>query len=353
MLSAMEGRRRERLADAARLGDEVNTWLFSGVLFHPGGAIAAWRNHATGTLAYEYPEATGYFLTTAVFTKEADHPLAHAAADYVASRVERGIQYSRPLDSQTIYNFDAAIMAVGLLNIGTALDCERYLAAGIRLAERLRDQVLQHGYLPPIDPRSRPPRRAITWSTVGRLHLLKAVQALCLGSELGIVAAGEAAAALAGDGLRRCALDSHDLRSATGGSNLHAACYMLEGLWLWHQVSGTADSQRLLYSLFDEVLRFQLPTGGFPGEVGTSPQPEQSDVGAQIVRLASVLGRKEQVEGALARLCASTLPTGHGRAVPYGPDAFDLHEASWASMFAVQAIALATRDEPLDWRHLI
>src|SRR5205823_5511352 len=38
-------------------------WLFSGALAHASGAIAGWRDRATGRLSDEYPEITGYFDT--------------------------------------------------------------------------------------------------------------------------------------------------------------------------------------------------------------------------------------------------------------------------------------------------
>lgn len=335
-----------------KTAENLARWLFSGALSHSDGAIAAWRDHATQELAYEYPEITGYLLTAAAFTGRTDDLRVRKAADWLCDRVERGVLHSRACDGRVIYNFDTAIVAAGLLNFGSATSGDRYLDASIRLAIRLRDQLLRRGWLSALDPDSAIPTRKASWSTTGRVHLLKATQALFLASEHGVDCMIEAAELVVDDVVRRFSLDGEDLRGPDGRTYLHPACYALEGLWIWSVARGSATHLDLARRVFDEILAFRLPSGGFPRTAGGSEDEEQTDVVAQMTRLASLLRRDEEADKGLARLSELTLPAPPGVALVYAPRSAHVHESSWSSMFALQAFEL-TLQPALDWRQLI
>ena len=55
----------------------------------------------------------------------------------------------------------------------------------------------------------------------------------------------------------------------------------------------------------------------------------------------------------LQRLAAIAFPTTGGMAIPYQPEASELHANSWCSMFAYQALHLAQSSRPLNWQFLL
>jgi len=97
---------------------------------------------------------------------------------------------------------------------------------------------------------------------------------------------------------------------------------------------------------------YRLPSGGFP-RLASAASREQSDVHAQVVRLASLLGRGSTVRPSIARLRQVASPAEFGWSVPYEPQAPEVHENAWATMFAAQALALVDGPPDLDWWELI
>jgi hypothetical protein len=335
-------------------GADLFDWLFSGTLAHPSGGIAGWRERRTGRLSDEYPEISGYFLSAAVFADATDSEAAVRAADWLCERIERNASASRRVDGSAIYNFDQGIIAAGLIKYGVRTGKARAVAAGIRAASRLRDQVNELGHLPPLDPNGGPHGRLATWSTVGRLHLAKTVQCLLLAAELGVAGMREAARALIDDISSEFSLASDGLRDEAGRVNLHATCYALEGLWIWdaaeHRTTGLAA---VLHTAFAELLPNRLRSGGFPRLAAGAASREQSDVHAQVVRLATLLGRTSTVAPSIARLRGVASPAERGWSVPYEPQAAEVHENAWATMFAAQALALVDGQPDLEWWELI
>lgn len=329
-------------------------WLFSGTLAHPSGGVAGWRERRTGRLSDEYPEISGYFLSAAVFADATDSEAAVRAADWLTERIENDASASRRVDGAAIYNFDQGIIAAGLIKYGVRTGKARAVAAGIRAASRLRDQVNELGRLLPLDPTGGPHGRPATWSTVGRLHLAKTVQCLLLAAELGVAGMREAARRIIDDVSSEFSLASDGLRDDAGRINLHATCYTLEGLWIWdaaeHRTTGLAA---ILHAALGELLPNRLPSGGFPRLAATAASREQSDVHAQVVRLAALLGRTSTVAPSIARLRGVASPAERGWSVPYEPQAAEVHENAWATMFAAQALALVDGQPDLEWWELI
>ncbi|HEV8656409.1 MAG TPA: hypothetical protein VGR85_12955 [Candidatus Limnocylindria bacterium] len=329
-------------------------WLFAGVLAHPSGGVAGWRDRRTGRLSDEYPEISGYFLSAAVFADATGSAAVVRAADWLCARIEANASASRRVDGSAIYNFDQGIIAAGLIKYGVRAGNARAVAAGIRAASRLRDQVNELGHLPTLDPNAGQPHgRPATWSTVGRLHLAKTVQCLLLAAELGVAGMREAARSIIDDVSSAFSLASDGLRDEAGRINLHATCYALEGLWIWDAAHRTADLHEILHTALGELVSHRLPSGGFPRLAATAESREQSDVHAQVVRLAALLGRVSTVRPSIARLRQVASPAEFGWSLPYQPQALEVHENAWATMFAAQALALVDGPPELDWWELI
>ena len=329
-------------------------WLFAGVLAHPSGGIAGWRERRTGRLSDEYPEISGYFLSAAVFADATDSAAVTRAADWLCARIEGNASASRRVDGPAVYNFDQGIIAAGLIKYGVRARNARAVAAGVRAASRLRDQVNELGHLPPLDPAAAPPdERPATWSTVGRLHLAKTVQCLLLAAELGAAGMRAAARTIVDDVSSAFSLTSDGLRDAAGKVNLHATCYALEGLWIWDAAHRTTGLDEILNTALGELLSYRLQSGGFPRLAATTASREQSDVHAQVIRLAALLGHVSTVRPSIARLRQVASPAQIGWSVPYEPQAPEVHENAWATMFAAQALALVDGPRELEWWELI
>src|SRR5205823_5511355 len=83
-------------------------------------------------------------------------------------------------------------------------------------------RVLRYGYLSTLDAAAGPPvGRPATWSTVGRLHLVKTVQCLLLADELGESGMRDAARVMVDATRRAFSLRSEWLREGNGEINLH------------------------------------------------------------------------------------------------------------------------------------
>ena len=343
--------------EAVALGRPTSTelfaWLFGGALAHPSGAIAGWRDRATGRISDEYPEISGYYLSAAVFADATDREPVARCAEWLTERIEASELASRRVDGAAVYNFDLGIISAGLIKYGVRAGHARVVAAGARAAAMLRDQVERHGHLPTFDRRGgRPVGRPATWSTVGRLHLAKTVQCLLLADELGVAGARDAARIIVDDTRLRFSLSSDSLREANGQINLHAACYALEGLWIWDAFHNATRRDEILHTALDEIVSYQLPSGAFPRNA-SFVAPEQSDVHAQVIRLAVLLGREATVQTSVSRLRQVALLTEGGWAVPYHPQASEIHENAWATMFAAQALALVDHSSQLEWWQLV
>jgi len=329
-------------------------WLFTGELAHPSGGVAGWRERKTGRLSDEYPEITGYFLSAAVVADATRSTAVMRAAEWLCARIEANASASRHVDGSAIYNFDQGIIAAGLIKYGVRAGNARAVAAGVRAASRLRDQVNELGHLPTLDPSAgSPDGRPATWSTVGRLHLAKTVQCLLLAAELGVAGMREAARTLIADASSAFSLTSDGLRNEAGQINLHATCYTLEGFWIWDAANRTTELHEMLHAALGEIVSYRLPSGGYPRLAVTNASREQSDVHAQVIRLAALLGRAPSVRPSVARLRQVASPADSGWSVPYEPQSSEVHENAWATMFAAQALALVDGPPDLEWWALI
>jgi hypothetical protein len=344
-----------RAGTSAAGGDELAhglaRWLFSGAVAHTSGAIAAWRDLKTGRLGYEYPEITGYFLTLASALGLTGTEPARRAAAWLMERHRDGQRHSRSTEPGVVYTFDTVVQGTGLLNFGRAERCDSATALGADLVLCEARRVLDRGVIEPLAEGSASPPRARTWSTCGRLHLLKAVQGFCLADECtGSGTGSYAAQVLVARYTEEIRIVSDHLSDAGGRYYLHPFCYALEGLWAWSSATDDGEAVATAGRHLQELVEHRLPGRGMPGVVASGHA--QLDVTAQVARLGTLLAPDATwLPEIFAFLRAEARATGDGGYyMPYraGEPHF---ESSWPSMFTLQALRAVAA--PLDWRHLV
>lgn len=341
----------------------LRAWLCSDRARSPAGAVYAWRDDA-GAASFEYPEVTGYALTHAAGLPDpSDRELAagHRAAGWLAARLGSGDLSARDSwDGEAIYTFDLAMIATGLMAFGTRCADPDWTSRGVRMARAIRDEIAGTGSLRPLP--SLPGNVSVrsTWSTEGCAHLLKAVQCLLWAGHLGddgfVEAAGTLVAAMAG-------LQRDDGRFVTHPADretmLHPHLYAVEGLWMFAAATGDQAAEHRARAATEWVWRHQRPGGGFPRWVAPSTGgegPEQADLTAQALRAGILLGVAEQRHAATAAwLAGSAVHNADGTvAVPYQPGSGTLHQNSWTTLFAAQALtAYLEGRQHVGWRSLV
>jgi hypothetical protein len=343
--------------------ESLRSWIGSGISQDPSGAFAAWLDLGRGEFSFGYAEITGYALTflagqSALGDREV--AVGRRAADWLVQRIERGNLAARDgWDNGAVYLFDLGMIASGLLSFGARVQVGRFVDAGLRLVSVLAAELHSAPRLEPLAAASqRSERRA--WSTLGRAHLAKLVQALLLAGRFGGGAESELAAGLI-KGVQRLQLPDGRLPTGEpdGETMLHPHLYAAEGLWLFGSATGDVESLERARSAVEWAWAHQLRSGGFPRSARVGARPgeglEQSDVTAQATRLALVLHLPAAgTERALARLQDVTRAYCESSAVLYQPTSPDRHLNTWATMFAAQALALAADPgRSLGWSELV
>ena len=348
-------------------GDRLARWLASGGCQAGSGAFCAWRSADTGKLAFEYPEITGYALTLLARSSESDEiaqVAARRAADWLLARFAEGdLSARRGWDGNAVYSFDLGMIATGLLRFGAVSGRRRYSTWGFTLVNMLRDQVGLDGDMPAVSRRhGAGSARPGEWSTEGFAHLLKLVQCFLLAESTGLRGAGDAADAIVE---RSRSYQFFNGRFVTQPRDsvtmLHPHLYAAEGLWIYGQARHDEEALARSRAALLWAWRHQLPSGGLPravvprAGVGGSRQPEQVDVTAQAVRLAIVHDLPiPRLAEAVDRLRGLAVAMDDAAALPYQPEASEMHHNAWASMFGAQALQLARDPEArLDWRDLV
>ncbi len=333
------------------LAAELRDWLSSGAPQSPDGAFHAWVEEATGAPAFEYPEITGYALTWLAGRPDptgSERTAAARAAGWLVDRFGRGDFAARAgWDEGRTYYFDVGMIAAGLISHGRRAGDARAEELGRWLAGVLRDAMGDGDSVPALD---RPSERSV-WSTDGEAHMIKVIQSLLLAGFDAEAArlAGSAARLQQGDG--RFVTHRRDVETM-----LHPHLYAVEGLWMYHAASGDEVALERARRATEWAWGHQLDSGGLPRYVETrtgARGPEQIDLTAQAIRAALALGFEPEGLGrAVERLVAVARPTAAGAALPYQPDAEEVHHNVWVSMFGAQAAALAG-GERLEWERLV
>lgn len=352
--------------EVAELLRDMRFWLSVGTQSDSGG-IVAWVDHESGSQAFEYPEITGYALTHFAASPydgvelHRELETARSAAKWLAYLIDEERLAARPgWDGHAVYNFDLAMMANGLIEIGRILEEDQLVDYGIVLVSRLVEQVERHGHLPSIDPHLSLVSQRNAWSTEGFAHLVKTAQCMLNAAEQGLTLAAAAAATVMAKGMEGQQPDGRIVTHPDDEATmLHPHLYAVEGLWAYARATGDEQAMTRAYRAVEWTYWHRLPSGGFPRYVVTADGelgPEQCDVTSQFVRAALLTGFECDLTQSELRLAAAALPViGMGKAMPYQPERGPVHRNVWCSMFAAQAshLALADRPQELNWRHLV
>ncbi len=343
----------------AEVERQLRKWVIRGACQGPSGAFHAWRDPIKSQLSYEYPEITGYALTYQAGLRsdgQKDSSVMLRAAEWLERRIAVDDFTARYQDGATVYNFDLAMMASGLMNAGRSFGIESYVLAGVRLTEIIKAQLFAEGKLTAISGSRSPNTRVSSWSTDGAAHLLKVVQCLLIAESLGLNDAEEAAGILVRS-LGSIQESTGRLRTHPADSDtwLHPLLYGAEGLWIWGVTHGDSVTLERAAAAVNWVWSYQLPSGGFPCTVNHRARrptgPEQSDVTCQVVRLTLLLNMASRgLQQALARIVESTHSDNIGTALVYRPTSGLLHQNTWCTIFGAQALAIRNGDESqLGW----
>lgn len=339
--------------DLVAASREIRRWLSSGRLQAESGAFCAWRDQAADTLAFEYPEITGYALSWFAGHRDpAPEELAagRRAADWLDARLRADDRSARAgWDGGAVYTFDLGMEAAGLMSLGAQLQETRYVERGRATAMALAGY-LESGELPALAPDGPPTSRSPQWSTAGRAHMVKCVQALMLAEQV------DAGRRLVRQAMQAQASDGHFItQPGDAYVMLHPHLYAVEGLWMWGQARDDRAALERAAAATSWAWEHQLPSGGLPRWVaGPELGPEQLDVTGQAVRAARLLGIvPDGLDAAVARLLElSRDDAGHGRALGYRPAA-EPHLNAWVTMFAGQALQLVGEPGALSWDALV
>jgi hypothetical protein len=339
---------------------DLRRWLSSGALQSSSGAYCAWLDEDAGTLAFEYPEITGYALTWLAGRPDptARELAAGArAARWLVHRLSRGDRSARPgWDREAVYTFDLGMIAAGLISFGRLVGDGAAVDVGLATARELAAYVAEAGYVPAVAPDGPATSRAAEWSTVGCAHGAKCVQALLLADEVEAAATLVAVAA-------RCQRGDGAVRTQPEESlvMLHPHLYTVEALWMWGTARGDDDALDRARRATDWAWRQQLSSGGLPRCVGSPdagrPAVEQCDVTAQAIRAALLTGADPHgLEQAVYRLGQIARPAGRGAraALVYQPESGQRHLNAWVTMFGAQALELAESGRgSIAWTQLV
>jgi hypothetical protein len=343
---------------SGRLASGLSRWLRGGAVQNPNGAYSGWRA-ANGALSSPYPEITGYMLTFLAHEvlDDFERQRADAASRWLASRIERGDRTCRMDREDGVYLFDIGMITNGLLSYGRRTADRRLLAAGRTAAAYLIEKLGDGPMVAGTRPRGINP----TWSTAGRAHLLKVLQALLSADVHGVPGAAEAAERLAGtaDEMRPSA-GTVPVETCPGSEliSLHAACYAAEGLWVWSEARRVADARAQAAHIVEWVWQQQLPDGGFTAYAHRDGRPVgnrwQSDVLAQAIRLAVLLDLELDGLPTASEALANSVHDHDGQtAVLYWPQVAEAHSNCWSTMFAYQALCLLSGEPAPTWHSLV
>lgn len=330
----------------------LRDWLVSGRAQSADGAYCAWRDATTGSLAFEYPEITGYALTWLAGRRapgEAGVAAGRRAADWLVTRFSTGDRSARSgWDNGAVYTFDLGMIAAGLISFGSSGADGSYVDLGRDIAQSLTEYLFENGGLPAIAPDG--PSSSSgggLWSTAGRVHLIKCVQALLLAGADG------AAHQLVGCAAADQRPDGHFVtQPGDEFVMLHPHLYAVEGLWIWGSAAGDVGALARARRATEWAWQHQLSVGGFPRWAARSQVgPEQLDATSQAIRAAVLLDtRPSGLHAAVDRLAELARADGdYGHAVVYGSEDVNEHLNVWVTMFAEQALTLAAEGPDAVW----
>ncbi|MFH0732443.1 MAG: hypothetical protein V2A72_05940 [Candidatus Omnitrophota bacterium] len=354
----------------------VTDWLlYSGIQSESGG-FYAWADAEDKTYSYLYPEITGYAITTMCFLHELKKEALYLSKAKIAAQwiIEKAMHpnggvltrdyvkypvshYS--FESANIYAFDSAMVAFGLLKLYKAAKDKKYYQAAKNIVNFLIDNMLGENKLfyPIFDGKNdKVYEDDKKWSTQKGSFLCKVSLCLC---ELADIEQDEYYKKIAKDlisaSIKTCYKDARFITNTFDeSSHFHPLCYTLEGMAYYTHKTKDAKYNSCFEEAFNWVLGLQEHDGGIPTSVIKGSENrishQRADIQAQALRLY-YLNNKDCVSGfdkdkLLARLLEfQNIGPGQNGAFFFGFDSdgsYKKHANTWCSMFALQALYLAT-----------
>ena len=343
------------------------------------GGVHAWYDLPKAAFSFLYTEITGYAVTTLLYLHHL-HPdpvyleRARDAAEWLLTHArdpQAGIlrcRFDTTGWAQHACAFDNGMCLNGLVNMFRCTGETRYLAAALDLGAWLVEtmQAKNGSLFAKYEVETKTPySRDKKWSQMSGSFLLKvAIGLLNLGDASGDPPYTEAARVLCEWGTTFQEPDGRFRTSPLGDTFLHPHCYAAEGLLVAGRVLGEPKWLQAAAQAVAWISPHQLATGGFPAffEGGKFVAVESPDITAQVLRLWLLLRHDERPvlaideEAAVSRIIASQVVSPQ-KEVGGGFMAGDAwfhrephdhtgqHVNSWASMFCVQALALAHNSE--------
>jgi hypothetical protein len=359
------------LVDIPALAAGLRKWIVEGPCRGTDGAYHAWVDESDGSVAYAYPEITGYALTWLASHAEPsaeERRSAEAAGDWLIGRFASGDWSARTgMDDGASLVFDLGMIATGLLTAAGRFGNDSFLAQGREIVGLIVGQQQREGLLTSLSDRS-PVRKAArpAWSTEGYAHLVKVVQCLLLGAEANCDGARESADAVIGHAARFQDDDGRFVtHQRTGETMLHPHLYAAEGLYAYGMARGDKSALERSRAATVWAWEQQQESGALPRFVYPSTSrfarrsadraPGQADLTMQGIRMAFAHDtRPDGLDRALEWVHAMAHTTSYGIALPYQSPSTPVHLNTWVTLFGAQALELGLADAaPLSWRHLV
>lgn len=348
-----------------------NWFLESGIQADEGG-FYAWQDMNDKSHPYLYSEITGYAITTLCFlyamtenntfierAKRAAKWIENEAMDdsggiltrkYLKESVEH---YS--FGRGNIYSFDCAMAVFGMLKLYRITKDARYLNLSERVINFLNNKMLKTNglYYPVFDTKKDVPIEEFDkWSMQSGSFHSKLALMLCEFASLKKDASYNTIA-------KRLIEASVDLFCKDGrfitnikdhSSHLHPYSYTLEGMLCYSAMTQDDSYTDTAEKAFKKLTSFQSSDGGFPTEVSEDRKSDiayqRSDIQAQILRLSYFIGGKFDREKLLERLLSfQNITNDYKGGFLFGTDrdgSSKKHSNAWCSMFALQALYLAS-----------
>ncbi|OGW77854.1 MAG: hypothetical protein A3I73_00155 [Omnitrophica bacterium RIFCSPLOWO2_02_FULL_45_16] len=363
----------------------IRAWFLGSGIQSESGGLYAWQDIRNKSNSYLYSEITGYAITFLCFMNavKKDKSLidraAHAAQwimqdaldpsggvltrKYAGNAVEH---YS--FERGNIYSFDCAIVAFGMLKLFRATGDGVYLECARKIVSFLNDKMLRTDglYNPVFDTKNNTALKdADKWSAQSGSFHCKIAMCLCELADIDKEASYKTAAKrLIDSAVSNFYKDGRFITNTfDGSSHFHPYSYTLEGIAYYRYKTGDDSYDGITRGAYANMLKRQAEDGGFPTQVfarrGVEILHQRSDIQAQALRLSYIIGGELDREKLLERLVEfQNIILDPKGAFIFGTDWDGYakeHGNAWCSMFAFQALSLAsgsaTRDQVLE--HLV
>ena len=349
----------------------IDWFLNSGIQSEDGG-FYAWQDVKDGSHPYLYSEITGYAITLMsflytltkndIFIERARHAAQWILQDapgpggsvltrkYLKDAVEH---YS--FERGNIYSFDCAMVAFGMLKLYKISADEDYLACAQNLIGFLNNKMLKNSglYYPVFDTKKESPYEDLNkWSTQSGSFHAKIVLCLCeLASIKNEGSYSDLASKLIDSSIKNFYKAGRFITGTLDGtSHFHPYCYTLEGMLYYSRRLKNDKYKNVIEDAFDWISGFQQEDGGFPTEVfdkgKMSVAYQRSDIQSQVLRLSYFIASDIDRECLIERfLKFQNIDKGSQGGFLFGADRDGTarqHSNAWCSMFALQALYLAS-----------